>query len=140
MIRRPPRSTRTDTLFPYTTLFRSALFPDRRRALQDEAAEADIADRLHRQEKDDTQKPERGRDLQPGNAPFRPDREPRRRRIQPAGQARLVDRPLPGRGAGEIPRPGGRSEERREGKGWVRTCRSLWSQAYYKPQNNNIII
>src|SRR3546814_7779796 len=29
MIRRPPRSTRTDTLFPYTTLFRS-----------DEAAEA----------------------------------------------------------------------------------------------------
>src|SRR3546814_10613403 len=25
MIRGPPRSTRTDTLFPYTTLFRSAL-------------------------------------------------------------------------------------------------------------------
>src|SRR3546814_10347948 len=25
MIRRPPRSTRTDTLFPYTTLFRSCL-------------------------------------------------------------------------------------------------------------------
>src|SRR3546814_12116475 len=25
MIRRPPRSTRTDTLFPYTTLFRSYL-------------------------------------------------------------------------------------------------------------------
>src|SRR3546814_11276759 len=25
MIRRPPRSTRTDTLFPYTTLFRSPL-------------------------------------------------------------------------------------------------------------------
>src|SRR3546814_4997119 len=30
MIRRPPRSTRTDTLFPYTTLFRSAA-PDRPR-------------------------------------------------------------------------------------------------------------
>src|SRR3546814_7358337 len=30
MIRRPPRSTRTDTLFPYTTLFRSGLGrPDR---------------------------------------------------------------------------------------------------------------
>src|SRR3546814_19430536 len=27
MIRRPPRSTRTDTLFPYTTLFRSCEFP-----------------------------------------------------------------------------------------------------------------
>src|SRR3546814_18373276 len=26
MIRRPPRSTRTDTLFPYTTLFRSIQF------------------------------------------------------------------------------------------------------------------
>src|SRR3546814_17030883 len=26
MIRRPPRSTLTDTLFPYTTLFRSPLF------------------------------------------------------------------------------------------------------------------
>src|SRR3546814_16444835 len=30
MIRRPPRSTRTDTLFPYTTLFRSADHYDRR--------------------------------------------------------------------------------------------------------------
>src|SRR3546814_4945134 len=28
MIRRPPRSTRTDTLFPYTTLFRSDRPPD----------------------------------------------------------------------------------------------------------------
>src|SRR3546814_9182242 len=27
MIRRPPRSTRTDTLFPYTTLFRSEFLP-----------------------------------------------------------------------------------------------------------------
>src|SRR3546814_11069121 len=36
MIRRPPRSTRTDTLFPYTTLFRS-LLEDKRKA---EAAEA----------------------------------------------------------------------------------------------------
>src|SRR3546814_16952264 len=27
MIRRPPRSTRTDTLFPYTTLFRSSTCP-----------------------------------------------------------------------------------------------------------------
>src|SRR3546814_3109425 len=28
MIRRPPRSTRTDTLFPYTTLFRSEVLPE----------------------------------------------------------------------------------------------------------------
>src|SRR3546814_690738 len=33
MIRRPPRSTRTDTLFPYTTLFRSHPDPRRRRAI-----------------------------------------------------------------------------------------------------------
>src|SRR3546814_4717737 len=32
MIRRPPRSTRTDTLFPYTTLFRSGSENDLRRA------------------------------------------------------------------------------------------------------------
>src|SRR3546814_20336481 len=32
MIRRPPRSTRTDTLFPYTTLFRSALDVEREAA------------------------------------------------------------------------------------------------------------
>src|SRR3546814_8735939 len=30
MIRRPPRSTRTDTLFPYTTLFRSIAGPSQR--------------------------------------------------------------------------------------------------------------
>src|SRR3546814_2624225 len=34
MIRRPPRSTRTDTLFPYTTLFRSKS-PRKPRALVD---------------------------------------------------------------------------------------------------------
>src|SRR3546814_19940376 len=38
MIRRPPRSTRTDTLFPYTTLFRS--LPLRSRALKPAAGEA----------------------------------------------------------------------------------------------------
>src|SRR3546814_13419064 len=32
MLRRPPRSTRTDTLFPYTTLFRSAAQRDLLRA------------------------------------------------------------------------------------------------------------
>src|SRR3546814_14567757 len=41
MIRRPPRSTRTDTLFPYTTLFRS-LEEDKARegSLAHDAAEA----------------------------------------------------------------------------------------------------
>src|SRR3546814_7739280 len=38
MIRRPPRSTRTDTLFPYTTLFRSALIAFRYIRKQEELA------------------------------------------------------------------------------------------------------
>src|SRR3546814_15361722 len=33
MTRRPPRSTRTDTLFPYTTLFRAAAFPRKRESI-----------------------------------------------------------------------------------------------------------
>src|SRR3546814_1443823 len=49
MIRRPPRSTRTDTLFPYTTLFRSVLLPTERRekefyALAESEGISDIAD------------------------------------------------------------------------------------------------
>src|SRR3546814_5043432 len=39
MIRRPPRSTRTDTLFPYTTLFRSARW---RRQLQPALSRPDV--------------------------------------------------------------------------------------------------
>src|SRR3546814_5767962 len=35
MIRRPPRSTRTDTLFPYTTLFRSQCFGEALKLLID---------------------------------------------------------------------------------------------------------
>src|SRR3546814_14221055 len=35
MIRRPPRSTRTDTLFPYTTLFRSDDHADVDRDVED---------------------------------------------------------------------------------------------------------
>src|SRR3546814_9440748 len=46
MIRRPPRSTRTDTLFPYTTLFRSPLETDHE--LRDDAGIVEIEDRLER--------------------------------------------------------------------------------------------
>src|SRR3546814_20635232 len=42
MIRRPPRSTRTDTLFPYTTLFRS---PVRCDIAGHRAAEAEVLER-----------------------------------------------------------------------------------------------
>src|SRR3546814_8737035 len=40
MIRQPPRSTRTDTLFPYTTLFRSRIFLPNDRALEPQSREA----------------------------------------------------------------------------------------------------
>src|SRR3546814_14238992 len=48
MIRRPTRSTRTDTLFPYTTLFRSLLhehgdYQDRAAAEEDDLGDLDIA-------------------------------------------------------------------------------------------------
>src|SRR3546814_4413792 len=42
MIRRPPRSTRTDTLFPYTTLFRSR----GERGAAKKCKRADVADRI----------------------------------------------------------------------------------------------
>src|SRR3546814_7357770 len=42
MIRRPPRSTRTDTLFPYTTLFRSlATAGERHREFRQQPAATD---------------------------------------------------------------------------------------------------
>src|SRR3546814_3906576 len=84
MIRRPPRSTRTDTLFPYTTLFRSpveAACGERRGAAVDPRP-----------------------DLGPSQAPRRiPEREacrPRRRKIgrahvrTPVTNAHLVCRLL----------------------------------------------
>src|SRR3546814_2055625 len=55
MIRRPPRSTRTDTLFPYTTRFRShgpaaqaarTVEPRRRTRLHDTVLRGDVAPRL----------------------------------------------------------------------------------------------
>src|SRR3546814_933581 len=45
MIRRPPRSTRTDTLFPYTTLFRSGLGYQMVRAFAERGADVIIASR-----------------------------------------------------------------------------------------------
>src|SRR3546814_7582751 len=45
MIRRPPRSTRTDTLFPYTTLFRSIEGQDPCRLLVDGGPAESVLDR-----------------------------------------------------------------------------------------------
>src|SRR3546814_2159701 len=42
MIRRPPRSTRTDTLFPYTTLFRAAIAAVIFKRLRESTQAADV--------------------------------------------------------------------------------------------------
>src|SRR3546814_3713099 len=47
MIRRPPRSTRTDTLFPYTTLFRSLVHAAQLLAALARRLEADARDAAH---------------------------------------------------------------------------------------------
>src|SRR3546814_16465105 len=66
MIRRPPRSTRTDTLFPYTTLFRSlhrvhvldvfgqelAVEADGRHRQRDEAGEGAEAEQLYEEDRE----------------------------------------------------------------------------------------
>src|SRR3546814_21105210 len=48
MIRRPPRSTRTDTLFPYTTLFRSRRADRQRLGAEDPRAPGADANQLRR--------------------------------------------------------------------------------------------
>src|SRR3546814_4813659 len=47
MIRRPPRSTRTDTLFPYTTLFRSRYLRGSKGGSRSVHGSAVLIDRLH---------------------------------------------------------------------------------------------
>src|SRR3546814_14502240 len=49
MIRRPPKSTPTDTLFPYTTLFRSAAHHDALVLARCELADHRVADRRDQQ-------------------------------------------------------------------------------------------
>src|SRR3546814_11168025 len=100
---RPPRSTRTNTLFPYTTVFRSAAakdkLPDRPAQSQELYACRDIADPAARL------------------ACF--DREVGE--LSSADQAREItftDRETAKKA---------RSEERRVGKECVSTCRSRWS-------------
>src|SRR3546814_2803170 len=79
MIRRPPRSTRTDTLFPYTTLFRSG------RALRD----GPLADSQIRQPQAG---PQPGADAvrrRPREAPLR------RAAVHPSGQPGFRGSPIP---------------------------------------------
>src|SRR3546814_16888738 len=106
MIRRPPRSTRTDTLFPYTTPFRS----------DDDGGREVAAERAA------------GKWLEHGLTP-----PPAHRRCRRPDAWRAAARPAAAglraaAGNGRSRRPGPeRSEERRVGKEWVSTGRSRWS-------------
>src|SRR3546814_17106265 len=65
MIRRPPRSTRTDTLFPYTTLFRSGDPVATRRPDADIAPRIPPRSRRHEIEQLDPLVADRGRQFAP---------------------------------------------------------------------------
>src|SRR3546814_20091748 len=111
MIRRPPRSTRTDTLFPYTTLFRSHV---QVRLLVRRLGRAAHQQRRHqRQRQDAAQAP-----LQSlAHAVSRHFGEPGKTARSPINRSNIHS----------SYKEEARSEERRVGKGGVSTCRSRWS-------------
>src|SRR3546814_14078662 len=121
MIRRPPRSTRTDTLFPYTTLFRSPVrgAVAARRIMGDAARDRDAAAFGVRRGAGRTAG-------EPGRSIAAASRDRPRRladRGERAARAQAVARPR----TTQLRRPArARSEERRVGKERVDTCRSRW--------------
>src|SRR3546814_19235869 len=79
MRRRTPRSTRTDTLFPYTTLFRSAEHREPEEAEQarcDHHAEDELADIASARDPRDERAHERRPRDPPGPVEDRPVRDP----------------------------------------------------------------
>src|SRR3546814_14412102 len=110
MTRRPPRSTRTDTLFPYTTLFRSWPNLLRRRvgALLMLAAALLTLSTIAAPEAD-----------------------------QGVASDRSHVYAIDNYAIGKYDKASGkrRSEERRVGTECVRTCRSRWSPYHYKNKN-----
>src|SRR3546814_5081715 len=83
MIRRPPRSTRTDTLFPYTTLFRSAVICAQQRG----------ADQRRPRTGDDRGQPD-SRSTHPNNACGWGTSDRKSTRLTPVTNAHLVCRLL----------------------------------------------
>src|SRR3546814_19696864 len=113
MIRRPPRSTRTDTLFPYTTLFRAALTgraalisTERQDDDEKEAAQQAHHDPLDRAQPDAEAGAPVGRHGRPGSQDGGGDRDAARTRGARPGAARDAGREhvLPARPAVQ---PGG---------------------------------
>src|SRR3546814_14786208 len=116
MIRLPPISTRTDTLFPYTTLFRSEFLGS-----------------AHRQWRQGRRHRDYGAGQQPLRCPAVPTAQRAASRSLEYGRApqNPLKNYLPFADVlkEDIARRNGadRSEERRVGKECVSTCRSRWS-------------
>src|SRR3546814_20457383 len=130
MLRRPPRSTRTDPLFPYTTLFRSAAELIHRGAAVDEilhhlgrhlgriGGDALVGDAVVAGEDGGIGTVDRRR------IAALPGGQPHRQLLQsPERAGRLGELALAQKG---VLRSLLRSEERRVGKECVGTCRSRW--------------
>src|SRR3546814_17677827 len=133
MIRRPPRSTRTDTLFPYTTLFRSG--KDRRGSSSPEpppSRPTAWSPRPPRRRQGQSVPGPRSKSLAPSLSPSIPGQPHRlleqvERDVEAAQYRRDL---LPAIAFGRLDQPrdrDSRSEERRVGKECVSTCRSRWS-------------
>src|SRR3546814_13138878 len=114
MIRRPPRSTRTDTLFPYTTLFRSF------------AADKPVAAICHGVLLAARSKRADGRSVLHGRKTTALSWRHERTASAFAHVGRFWDRNYYRTYPEEDGQPK-RSEERRVGKECVSTCRSRWS-------------
>src|SRR3546814_13707040 len=134
MIPRPPRSTRTDTLFPYTTLFRSfdREFHDEDsvfRGKTNDRDKPDIEINVGRQapnhcEKDRSKNAQRN-DEQHGNRYGPTFIKCRKQQENDKERQREQQTDLPTR---LLFLKGYRSEERRVGKECVSTCSSRWSR------------
>src|SRR3546814_16847824 len=109
MIRRPPRSTRTDTLFPFTTLFRSALSGGAINQLRRFARKRSISVRQSRKRQHNCQ-------------PISRELSMLAWKRGPAASPMAFD----------IFSTSGRSEERRVGNECVSTCRYRGSPYRYK--------
>src|SRR3546814_17993771 len=123
MIRRPPRSTLTDTLFPYTTLFRSRHGAGERRLifLLEPADRSDLglADLVGHQQRDHRRHERDRQDERAGQSQHQRDRHRCERLALPALE-----------GEQRYEHEEDRSEKRRVGKEWGRACRVRWS-AYH---------
>src|SRR3546814_12443125 len=120
MIRRPPRSTRTDTLFPYTTLFRSTIVAEAGAVDHRLPGGIDLARQRPR--------PEGGKHR--AESPLADRRHFRRAVRQPAHVDQAAERPgvtSDAAGQHQEDRIALRSDERRVGKECVSPCQSRWS-------------